>query len=795
MAIPPQDTTKNLANASDLLGSSGVISHFENLFQHPSKTSVATNDTHYSQTLPPPAQAFQGKLTLTNGSSALQSIHYTYDVLGNPLTKTDAILKLEDDYQYDDLNRLTQNITQEIFQGSALTKTPSASIRVYHYDELGNITSKSDVGHYRYGENGAGPHAVTSISGDENNQFTYDANGNQTQAVMDTPQGRITRSISYTSFDVPKQIAQTNDQTASSATVNFYYNADRKRFMREDQSTTTDPSTHQSITSKTTTLYLDGMEINTTTDNAGAIHTTTKNYIGDAEKITDENNQSHVYTLLKDNIGSTTAIADETGNITQRFHYDPFGEQDLVVDPASMPSLRGAIVTSDVKSSKQTKKNFANASVSKSDWATVRDSNDKTKITRYGFTGQEEVQTGGIDLIHMNGRMYDAHLGRFLSADPIIQEPSNSQSLNRYTYCLNDPLALTDPTGFHWWNHIGHAVKSIFESTFHGLSQAMSFGLKNRKIAAIAEIVVAAVAIGAFGPGPVAFAVSSAYNGYVTYVQTGSSRAAFQTAAITFASESIWYGVGSGLDAEQANVAERVVVHGVVGGAINSAEGGDFKDGFIAAATSEAAAGEISRIKNIGPGQVDIMARGIAAGVVGGTAAAATGGNFENGMMTSAFAQMFNDELHKPEAPTETTSEKLQNNLQAASGYGVMKNANSIYQNALEHGDIEFEFSMGYGPAINASLAIDQDGYDISVGYGHGRGIDLSASANYQFRNINSSGFNVMTYASAGSFYGAQGGVVIIPGRGVTPFVGVGLNAGVFVGSVGRYTWHNKWSN
>ncbi len=47
----------------------------------------------------------------------------------------------------------------------------------------------------------------------------------------------------------------------------------------------------------------------------------------------------------------------------------------------------------------------------------------------------------------MNGRVYDPALGRFLSVDPVFQFPTNTQSLNPYTYVLNSPLTMTDPTG------------------------------------------------------------------------------------------------------------------------------------------------------------------------------------------------------------------------------------------------------------------------------------------------------------------------------------------------------------
>jgi hypothetical protein len=48
----------------------------------------------------------------------------------------------------------------------------------------------------------------------------------------------------------------------------------------------------------------------------------------------------------------------------------------------------------------------------------------------------------------MNGRIYDPTLGRFLQADPHVQAPMNSQSYNRYSYVLNNPMSYTDPSGY-----------------------------------------------------------------------------------------------------------------------------------------------------------------------------------------------------------------------------------------------------------------------------------------------------------------------------------------------------------
>ena len=67
-------------------------------------------------------------------------------------------------------------------------------------------------------------------------------------------------------------------------------------------------------------------------------------------------------------------------------------------------------------------------------------------ITDRGFTGHEHLDRFG--LINMNGRMYDPVVGRFLGVDPVVQAPDYSQSYNGYSYCWNNPLKYTDPSGY-----------------------------------------------------------------------------------------------------------------------------------------------------------------------------------------------------------------------------------------------------------------------------------------------------------------------------------------------------------
>lgn len=78
---------------------------------------------------------------------------------------------------------------------------------------------------------------------------------------------------------------------------------------------------------------------------------------------------------------------------------------------------------------------------------------------RRGYTGHEMM--GEFGLINMNGRVYDPTLGRFLSPDNYVQAPDNSQSFNRYSYCLNNPLKYTDPSGEFWNLIIGRLLEEF----------------------------------------------------------------------------------------------------------------------------------------------------------------------------------------------------------------------------------------------------------------------------------------------------------------------------------------------
>jgi len=125
----------------------------------------------------------------------------------------------------------------------------------------------------------------------------------------------------------------------------------------------------------------------------------------------------------KDRLGTSLTFSDENGQVVGRRHYDAFGKPRMIDGTLMEPGARPRL------------KNFT-------DYAGV----NNIGITRRGFT--DHLHLDDVELIHMNGRVYDYNLGRFMSVDPFIQSPTNSQSINPYSYIMNNPLAGTDPTGY-----------------------------------------------------------------------------------------------------------------------------------------------------------------------------------------------------------------------------------------------------------------------------------------------------------------------------------------------------------
>ena len=67
-----------------------------------------------------------------------------------------------------------------------------------------------------------------------------------------------------------------------------------------------------------------------------------------------------------------------------------------------------------------------------------------------------------------SGRVHDPTLGRFLSPDNYVQMPDNTQSFNRYSYCINNPLKYVDPSGEFWQIFAIAALGGVFNWAVNG---------------------------------------------------------------------------------------------------------------------------------------------------------------------------------------------------------------------------------------------------------------------------------------------------------------------------------------
>lgn len=192
-------------------------------------------------------------------------------------------------------------------------------------------------------------------------------------------------------------------------------------------------------------------------------------------------------------------------------------------------------------------------------------------LSARGFTGHEHLDHLG--LIHMNGRVYDPTLGRFISADPFVQAPGNTQSYNRYSYVMNNPLSLTDPTGF-FWKKLKKFVKKYWRpivavglAIWTGGASLSALGLSSTTFAG-------ALVGGAIAGGTLGVSSTLLYGGSMSQ----ALRAGIKGAALGAATGGLLHGANA--LAQDWNVIGRSLARGGVGGISGELSGTDFRKGF-----------------------------------------------------------------------------------------------------------------------------------------------------------------------------------------------------------------------
>jgi RHS repeat-associated protein len=322
-----------------------------------------------------------------------------------------------------------------------------------------------------------------------------------------------------------------------------------------------------------------------------------------------------------------------------------------------------------------------------------------TKWTDRAFTGHEQIsELGG--LVHMNARLYDNQIGRFLSADTIIQAPNDSQSYNRYSYVRNNPLMHTDPNGHSWLSKAWKKIKTVVIVVVVAVLAVYTGGLA---LAAMGYASVAAATaagtLGAFGAivasGAVAGFAAGLAGGLLNGATLGQSmKAGFKGALWGAVSAGVANGIGTAFSgAGTGAAAARALAHGLTRAAISKAQGGRYSEGFWSGFASSALGGTIGRAKTLG-GQMTLAA------IVGGTASKLGGGKFANGAVSGAFVHMYNFTAHLPAWMVKAGNSAEKQNP-------VLRSINNVARFFLYAGDVIGEAAVGGYNGLKRLLNLD----------------------------------------------------------------------------------------
>lgn len=230
----------------------------------------------------------------------------------------------------------------------------------------------------------------------------------------------------------------------------------------------------------------------------------------------------------------------------------------------------------------------------------------------------------------MDGRMYDPVIGRFLSPDPIIQAPDFTQSLNRYAYCLNNPLSLIDPTGYSWFSKnwksitasiVGIAVSVVTAGSGSGLGIAIIAGAAGGAAGALTGALLNGANIGQIAKSTFTGALVGGASGFLNFASGDGT---------------IW---------------EQLFKHTFSQGWLEGVQGGNVFHGFMMGSMSSINAFVLKKT------EMGYVGKIVGNAVLSGTIDEIGGGKFANGAITGAFNYIFNEAMHG--GPTQKQLEKI----------------------------------------------------------------------------------------------------------------------------------------
>ncbi len=356
-------------------------------------------------------QRLKQVVTLDAKGALIQFFDYTYDSIGQVKSITDSVNTATQIFSYDSLNRLIE------------ANGTNYGLKKYSYDMIGNILTKDGLT-YTYGKvaDKTGPHAVQSLS--DGTVYKYDPNGNM---ISKTKGSNQTEYV----YDAENRLRYAYSRKVGEARryliSNYTYDGDggrvKKIVYRRATLPNVDPLTammlgdnyakmqesiRNQLAQAITTVYVG----NLSESEAGRV--TNFIYLG-SQKIASVSG-TDVFYYHTDHLGGLNVLTDRFGLARELTEIDPFG---------------------------QTVKHQKFGAPSKTAW--------------YYFTGKPfDDETG---LYYYGARYYDPKLGRFITPDTVVQRHNDPQTLNRYSYCSNNPVNRVDMDGHKWsWRKFFGAI-------------------------------------------------------------------------------------------------------------------------------------------------------------------------------------------------------------------------------------------------------------------------------------------------------------------------------------------------
>lgn len=480
----------------------------------------------------------------------IQDLQMNYDYSnGNLLSRFDNITGTLEEFGYDAIGRLTNAQSQKVPSPGGIPPAIHTPLTMSYDDQFWGSLGR-----------------MTSKS--DIGAYTYSASPRNAVKSVTDPVSLIsheTQVIDYNRFDKTKSI---NERIGTvDYQEEFIYDAEESRAYSQQKQ-------GGAITRKR--WYMGDFEV---CQNIPAATTQMIHYISGNEGlcgiVVEDGTNFKYYAVYTDHLGSIVTITDDAGTVVCKQSFDPWGRErnpltwDYVMSPMVKP-----------------------------DW-----------LYR-GYTGHEMLPEYG--LVNMNGRMYDPANGRMLRPDNNIAYPDNTQSYNRYSYAMNNPMTYVDPDG----NMPAIAAAAIIGGAINGLMYAyqvskspggfrnwdwMQFGF-SVGTGAIGGVIGHGIGTAFSGPAgivgnsPFLTEVTKAgFHGASGYISSGGNINGFYSGALGSLSGPLQDLAGGPVS---GTVFGRTMFAAGIGGTGAAINGGDFWQGAAIAATVHLVNQEMHRIKN-----------------------------------------------------------------------------------------------------------------------------------------------------------------------------------------------------